>query len=67
MHISSNQFLFSIYDKWRGNVSSLSFDDFRIFAKDQSVSFAEIRTAPEIQESWLGNELSLNIASSSAP
>ncbi|MBU2868949.1 UvrD-helicase domain-containing protein [Pacificibacter marinus] len=67
MHISSNQFLFSIYDKWRGNVSSLSFDDVRITAKDQSVSLADIRSAPEIQESWLGNELSLNIASLPMP
>jgi hypothetical protein len=69
MHISSNQFLFSIYDKWRGNVSSLSFDGFRISAKgqSQSVSLAEMRSAPEIQESWLGNELSLSIASLPMP
>jgi len=69
MHIRSNQVLFYLLDKWRGNVASLSFDGSRISAsgsRKPSIELSGIPEAPAIKRRWIGDELSVGVASGSA-
>lgn len=68
VHIRSNQVLFYLLDKWRGNVASLSFDGSRMSAsgsRKHSVEFSEVLEAPAIKRKWIGDELSVEVASGS--
>ena len=69
MRIYSNQVLFYLLDKWRGNVASLSFEGSRISAygaRKPSIELSEILEVAAIKRKWIGDELSVGVASGSA-
>ena len=68
MRICSNQVLFYLLDKWRGNVASLSFDGSRISAsgsRTASIDLSGILEVAAIKRKWIGDELSIGVASRS--
>jgi len=68
MRIHSNQVLFYLLDKWRGNVAALSFVGSRISTsglRKSSIKLSEILNAPVIRQKWVGDELSVGVASGS--
>jgi len=55
LRLYSHQVLFYLFDKWRGNSASLSFDGMRTL----SVELSEIFRAPTIKRKWIGSKLSI--------
>jgi len=65
MRIHSNQSLYLLLDKWRGNLASISFDGAHISTsgmRASSVGLAALIKAPVVKSKWIGSELSLEIS-----
>ncbi len=68
MRIYSNQVLFYLLDKWRGNVASLSLDGSLISTTkslNPSIELSEILDVATIKRKLIGDELSVKVASGS--
>ena len=70
MRVSANPVLFALFDKWRGNVSSLEFDGTRFVFAGRNLPLASLESmqnCPVVRPGWLGNELSIPFGRSGAP
>ena len=70
MRLQSNNFLYLLLDKWRGNVAAVTFDGSKVSASRplaRSLQLSEIRTAPVISRRWIGSELSVETAGTIRP
>jgi hypothetical protein len=70
MQLQSNNFLYLILDKWRGNVAAVTFDGFQVSASRPlalSLQLSDVRTAPKITRRWIGAELLIERAGTTQP